>query len=276
MITVGINNGIKSANSTGTLITGEIKEAFKEAFDLILPFKCAVCGKVSDTESRFPDYSDLYGQLYDAGPELHICGQCLSSLVIQDEDHSWFYCLSNPVENDPCPGLALYLPFSYEGIVEKIIPKIKFGRQKELARLFGVILGSALQKEQFTADLVVPIPLSGHRLKERGFNQAGEIAYPVAKMNNLPYAEDCLIRKRDTGRQSEIRDIRLREANVTGAFAVNDAWDVTDLKVIVIDDVATTGSTLHEAALALYKAGASKVLCVAFAGNRQVKNAEPF
>ena len=257
-------------------MAGEIKEAFKDSFDLILPFKCAVCGRVSDTESRFRDYADLYGQLYGAKPELHICGQCLSSLVIQDEDHRWFYCLSNPVENDQCPGLALYLPFSYEGIVEKIIPKIKFGRQKELARLLGVILGSALKKEQLTADLVVPVPLSGQRLEERGFNQAGEMAYPVAVMNDLPYAEDCLIRKRDTGRQSEIRDIWQRAANVTGAFAVNDAWDVPGLKVIVIDDVATTGSTLHEAALALYKAGASKVMCVAFAGNRQVKNTEPF
>ena len=62
-----------------------------------------------------------------------------------------------------------------------------------------------------------------------------------------------------------------RAANVSGAFGVSGSWDVTGITVIVADDVATTGSTLHEAALALYKAGASKVLCIAFAGNRQDK-----
>ncbi|MCR5327901.1 MAG: ComF family protein, partial [Saccharofermentans sp.] len=85
-----------------------------------------------------------------------------------------------------------------------------------------------------------------------------------------------LIRTKDTNRQAEIRDANERANNVTGAFAVSDDWDVTGLTVLLVDDVATTGSTLHEAATAIKKAGADKVLCVAFAGNRQVKNAEPF
>ena len=57
---------------------------------------------------------------------------------------------------------------------------------------------------------------------------------------------------------------------------MNGEWDVTGLTVILADDVATSGSTLHEAATALYRAGAEKVLCVAFAGNRSIRNAEPF
>ena len=67
-----------------------------------------------------------------------------------------------------------------------------------------------------------------------------------------------------------------RANNIKGAFEVSDKWDVTGLTVAVVDDVATSGSTLHEAALVLYKAGAAKVLCVAFAGNRMLKNSEPF
>ena len=89
-------------------------------------------------------------------------------------------------------------------------------------------------------------------------------------------AENCLVRTRDTGRQSDINDINKRAGNVRGAFEVSSNWDVTGLRVVVVDDVATTGATLHEAAKVLYKAGAAKVLCVAFAGNRNVKNAEPF
>ena len=64
--------------------------------------------------------------------------------------------------------------------------------------------------------------------------------------------------------------------NVSGAFGVNDKWDVSGLTVALVDDVATTGATLHEAAKELYKAGAKKVLCIAFAGNRKTKNAEPY
>ena len=81
---------------------------------------------------------------------------------------------------------------------------------------------------------------------------------------------------RNTDRQTELKGNLARISNVTGAFETSDEWDLTGMTVIVADDVATTGFTLHEAAAALYEAGASKVLCVAFAGNRQVKNSEPF
>ena len=257
-------------------VSESIRHAFKGAMDLILPYKCAVCGGVSDSEERFGDYNRLYGELYGGRHDLHICGKCLSALNPIEESRRCFLCLSNPVENDPCPGLPLYMPFPYRGIVEQAVPKIKFGRKNSLARLFGAILGSYVVNEGIKADLIVPVPLSEERLAERGFNQAYEIAYPVSKMAGIPISDDCLIRTRDTGRQSEIRDIGKRAVNVRGAFEVSGTWDVTGLTVIVVDDVATTGATLHEAAKVLYKAGADKVLCIAFAGNRTVKNAEPF
>ena len=268
--------GVSFKTSAEKTVSQEIREAFKGAVDLILPYRCQICGNVSDTGNRFESYNRLYKEVFGSEADLHICGKCLSSLIIQDEDKRWMLCLSDPIERDPVPGLPLYMPFPYKGLVEQAVPKIKFGRQIEIARFFGCILGSCLIKEGVRADLVVPVPLSSQRLKERGFNQAGEIAYPVARLIGIPYAEDCLIRTKDTLRQSELKDKTVRSANVDGAFIVSDNWDVTGLKVIVTDDVATTGSTLHEAAKTLRKAGASKVLCVAFAGNRQVKNAEPF
>ena len=264
------------ADSARTVFPGEIRQAVKGAIDLILPYRCAVCGSVSDTEGRFEDYRRLHRRIFGEESDLHICGRCLSSLNVQDEDRRWLLCLSDPVENDPDPGLALYMPFAYEGIPERAIPKIKFGRRKELARLFGCILGSLLSGEGIRADIVMPVPLSTKRLRERGFNQAGEIAYPIARLNNILYADDCLVRTRNTLKQTELQGRLERVSNVTGAFEVSGNWDITGLRVILVDDVATTGSTLHEAAMALYRAGASKVLCVAFAGNRQVRNAEPF
>ena len=257
-------------------IPNEIREAFKGAVDLILPFKCPICGEVSDSEGRFSNYENLYSSIYGSKSELHICGKCLSGLNINDEDCRWFLCLSDPVENDPCPGLPLFMPFTYKGFVERAVPKIKFSKKQELARLFGIILGSCFKEEDIRADLIVPIPLSEERLEERGFNQAAEIAFPLSKINGILFAAECLVRVRDTKRQAEITDKGKRANNVKGAFEVSDKWDVAGLTVVVVDDVATTGATLHEAAKVLYKAGAAKVLCVAFAGNRAVKNAEPF
>ena len=182
-----------------TDISNTIREAFEGATDLILPFRCLICGNAADTEERFENYECLYKAVFGKESELHICGKCLSALNISDEDLRWFLCLSNPVENDPCPGLPLFMPFPYKGILEKVIPGIKFGKKTELARMLGIILGSCVRNEGISADLIVPIPLSEARLEERGFNQAYEICYPAAKINGIPSAEDCLIRTRDTG-----------------------------------------------------------------------------
>ena len=263
-------------NANLSTIQKGIREAIKDAFDLILPYRCAICGNASDTEDRFTGYDKLYKDIYGIDPDLHICGKCLSSFNILEEDRRWSLCLSDPVENDICPGLALYMPFTYQGIAGRVVPRIKFGKKKELARFLGCLLGSCIYGEDIRADLMVPIPLSPERLADRGFNQAEEIAYPAAKLNNIVFADDLLVRIRDTKRQSELRNNTVRAKNVAGAFEVSGLWDVTGMTIVIVDDVVTTGATLHEAAAALYKAGAAKVLCVAFAGNRYVKNAEPF
>ncbi len=254
----------------------EIRAILKKASGLILPYRCAVCGKASDTEDRFSSYDRLYEELYGEEADLHICGKCLSSISILDETGRWSLCLSNPVANDPCPGLPLYMPFAYQGTVKRAVKNIKFGKKIKLARFFGCLLGSCLAGERIGADIVVPIPLSPERLAERGFNQAAEIAYPVAGINGLRFADDVLLRNRDTKRQAEIKNNNDRAVNVSGVFDVNGSWDVTGMSVMIVDDVATSGATLHEAAEVLYRAGAFKVMCVAFAGNRHIKNAEPF
>lgn len=254
----------------------ELRSVFKKASGLILPYRCAVCGKASDTEDRFSGYDRLYKELYGEETDLHICGKCLSAINILDETGRWSLCLSDPVANDACPGLPLYMPFAYQGTVKNAVRKIKFGKKIELARFFGCLLGSCLAGEKIGADIVVPIPLSPERLAERGFNQAAEIAYPVAGINGLLFAGDVLIRNRDTKRQAEIRNNNDRAVNISGAFDVNGSWDLKGMSVMIVDDVATSGATLHEAAEVLYRAGAYKVLCVAFAGNRHIKYSEPF
>ena len=248
----------------------------KETLDFIFPERCCICGKLADADDRFSQYDDFCEAFGGESSELHICGKCLSSFVPYEPEKRWMFCLSNPYEGDPFAGLALYMPMAYEGQVKRAIPIIKFARNPVLACFFGCLLGSYLKSDGVSADLIVPVPLSPERMRERGFNQAAEIAKPVAAILGIPFAGDVLCRTRNTDRQTELKGNLARISNVTGAFETSDEWDLTGMTVIVADDVATTGFTLHEAAAALYEAGASKVLCVAFAGNRQVKNSEPF
>lgn len=241
----------------------------KETLDFMFPACCSVCGGLADADDRFSQY-----EVRPAG--FHICGKCLSSLAPCEPDKRWLFCLSDPYDGDLYPELPLYLPFAYEGAVKRAIPRIKFGKRSCIAEFFGCLLGSFMKSDSIHADLVVPVPLSPSRLKERGFNQAAEIARPVAAILGIPYVDDVLHRSRNTHRQTELKGTQARIANVTQAFAVTEEWDLTGMTVMVVDDVATTGFTLHEAAAALYEAGAEKVLCVAFAGSRQAKMTEPF
>ncbi|MBO4450522.1 MAG: ComF family protein [Clostridiales bacterium] len=264
--------GIKTLKGGVSLVSSYLKETLEFMF----PPCCVICGKVADADDRFSKY-DLFSRAYCGRPsELHICGKCLSSFTPNEPDRRWLLCLSNPFDGDPCPGLPLYMPMAYEGTVKRAMPIIKFGKKAELAALFGCLLGTFMKTDQVHADLIIPVPLSPSRLKERGFNQAAEMAKPASAILGIPYAGDVLYRKRDTKRQTELKGNLARIANVTGAFGVSEEWDLTGMTVIVADDVVTTGFTLHEAASALYEAGAEKVLCVAFAGNRQAKNAEPY
>lgn len=237
----------------------------KAAFDMILPPKCSVCGNVlkSNEDSIF-------------GVSSTICFRCLRQIVPVSSVNRWLICLSEPYSGDPIPDLVLFMPFVYTGFFSRAIPIVKFARCKELAVLLGAILGEIVKTEGIAADLIVPVPLSKERLSERGFNQAEIISQKVSESIKIPLVSDCLFRGRNTLRQTEITDINLRISNVSGAFFVNENWSVDGLTIILIDDVVTTGFTIHEAALALIESGAERVICIALAGNRLIKNADAY
>ena len=240
---------------------------FRKAVDTILPPKCSVCSKLAAS-------SEEIGISLPEG--MNLCFDCLSDIVPNPVDKRWMLCLSEPYSEDPYPSLALYMPFNYEGFFSRAVPVMKFQSRREIASFMGNILGELMKSDGITGDLIVPVALSRARLLERGFNQAGAIAESVSFVMGIPAAEDVLIRTRETLRQTEIVDKMNRGANVDRAFAVNDEWDIKGNKIILIDDVATTGNTLHSAAQALYEAGAASVLCCAVCGNRYSSNAEVF
>ena len=169
-------------------------------------------------------------------------------------------CLREPPPLDACHCAVAYgYPWS------TLVGQFKFQGQAGWARAFAMLMRSApwVEPALEDADVVLPIPLSPERLSERGFNQAHELARLLA-----PARTDAslLLRIRPTAVQSAL-DRRAREANVKGAFALDpmrpDA--VRGRKVVLVDDVMTSGASLHAAAQVLRAAGASHVAAVVLA-----------
>ncbi len=151
---------------------------------------------------------------------------------------------------------AAYSFGTYDGTLRELIHLFKYSRVKPLAAPLGRLIASAIPHDQ-TFDLVVPVPLHWRRKLERGFNQSELLAGAVARRYGLQPA-NVLRRKRSTSAQAGLSNAK-RRVNVAGAFLVRRKPEVESRKVLLIDDVMTTGATLAACAAALKRAGARSV-----------------
>ena len=115
------------------------------------------------------------------------------------------------------------------------------------------------------ADMVVPVPLWKEKEKKRGFNQAALMAESFSKVTGIPYDESVIMRIRDTAPQSSLRKHQ-RDVNIRSAFKVTDENKVKGRKILLLDDIYTTGSTVRECAKNFYVNGAKAVMYIALAG----------
>lgn len=112
--------------------------------------------------------------------------------------------------------------------------------------------------------ILIPIPLHKKKLRRRGYNQAAELARELGRLLNLLVIDNCLIRTKQTLAQVDLPESQRKE-NVRGAFSVGGAYKIKNQKILLVDDVYTTGSTMEEAAQVLKKAGAEQVWGIAIA-----------
>lgn len=219
----------------------------------LLPAPCLGCGR----------------PLPATGAALGLCGTCRGSLAplpreacavcarplaahALPADYRCGACRQRPPAFDRL--LALW---SYRPPLDAVVRGLKFGRLDYLGRHLAAALAEALGDRLAGCDRVVPVPLHWRRRLARGYNQAERIARPLAGRLGLPYAP-ALARRRATPPQSLLgRDDRL--ANLRKAFRVPRPERVRDLRILLVDDVATTGATLDAAAAALKNAGAAAV-----------------
>lgn len=164
-------------------------------------------------------------------------------------------CASRPRAFDRARAACLYDENSRD-----LILKLKHADRTDLAGLAAAWLSRAARPLIADADLIVPTPLHRWRLMKRRYNQAAEIARPLARLSGLSYLPDALVRVRDTESQGG-KSASGRRRNMAGAFAVPIARrkQVEGRRILLVDDVLTTGATAHACARALKGAGAASV-----------------
>jgi ComF family protein len=174
-------------------------------------------------------------------------------------DHDGRYC-------EGCEHLRLvglkrtYAAGTYEGSLRRAICRFKYGRKPHLAKALGPILARRLRGE-FTGDApetVVAVPLHPARVRDRTFDQAALLASHVARQLGIPLVNGAIRRVRDTPPLAH-RNREQRSDAVKGAFAVVAPDLIAGNRVLLVDDVMTTGATCSECALALKRAGAKEV-----------------
>lgn len=220
-----------------------LQRLFLHVADTLLPPTCHVCGA---TAQGVPVCADCLDELPRAGADAcPVCALPSTAGLCCGE------CLRQPPAFD-----ATTACFAYAFPVDSMLLALKYQYRLGLAGFFAGELGRAAGDLAGRVDVVLPMPLHPRRLAERGFNQAVEIARPLAQASGLALELTAVRRVRNTGVQAGLgRAARLR--NPVGAFESSDA--VKGLRVLVVDDVMTTGATLNALADCLKRQGASRV-----------------
>ena len=209
----------------------------------VLPQDCFLCGAASREALLCDGCSNDLPRL----PALH-CPVCA---LPTPQGETCGACLKRPPHFD-----ATLACFSYDFPVDQLIQALKYRHRLAVSGYLANALLAASPRPSLAADLVLALPLSAQRLRQRGFNQALEIARPLARHLGLPLPLDGYRRVIDTAPQATL-PWKERHKNMQGAFECD--LDFSGKAVIVVDDVMTTGATLNEFARTLKKHGAAKV-----------------
>jgi len=151
----------------------------------------------------------------------------------------------------------------FEGVLRKVVHRFKYYGRTALAVPLGDLMAAYWVQHPMPADVIVPVPLHADRLRERGYNQAALLAHEMVHRVGLVVDEQTLVRQRATAPQVEL-DARQRRENVRDAFRCSSNG-LVGKRVLLIDDVCTTGATLEACAVVLYEGGARSVQALTLA-----------
>lgn len=220
--------------------------------DLLYPRRCPVCDEaLAPGQYICPECRESLVRI--KGPCCYRCGKGLN-------DDSQEYCLDcSRGRHIYDRGLSLY---DYPS-VSKTIYRFKYSNRSEYSKYLGIEMARHLGPQilSWKPDLIIPVPLHKKKIQKRGYNQSALLAKELSRCLGLPYSDSLVIRARNTVPMKELSGSE-RQINLKNAFIVRDN-DVKLRKVVIVDDIYTTGSTIDAIARVLKEAGVEKVFFVA-------------
>ncbi len=247
-----------SAKSIGLQLASQLQGMYETAITFLYPAECRVCeGFLAVTSMPY------------------ICADCWRD--IQFLEPPWCDICGTPGVNGLCDTCAISPPrygqlrtvAVYQTALQEAVQLFKFGGKKRfgtgkglkgLARHLLQLINAHIPADCAIAtyDFILPIPIHKKRLQERGFNQATLLAKGIAKVEGVPVLTDELVRKRYTVAQSSL-DSAARQQNIVGAFEVRNPDIISGKRLLLIDDVFTTGATIREAVSELWTADPAEI-----------------
>jgi len=237
-------------------LAGTLRRFCAGVLDLLLPPRCLGCGITVPAPGT-------------------LCVACWRSITFLGAPCC--ACCGYPFDFDPgtgglCAACLAHPPvfdraraaMRYDDASRSLVLALKHGDRLHLAPTLAQWMRRAGSELLADADLLIPVPLHWTRLFARRHNQAAVLALAIAKSDGSAVATTCLVRRRRTPSQGR-KSAAARQRNVAGAFAIRRPEDVQGKRIVLIDDVFTTGATVEECARVLKRAGAARVDVLAVA-----------
>jgi ComF family protein len=227
---------------------------------LVFPAPCRICKCMLDTGSRIPFCHKCLDaiQVPLREPLCSKCGRPIVSTAVTEGISLplCHICRSGVYAFDMARSFGAYTPR-----MSRAILLLKYGNVTPLGSWFAQLLAYSIRKQlpDFNFEAVVPVPLDRARYRERGYNQAELIAKPLARILGIPFRSYLLVRTRPRPNHMRLTR-RERWETVRGAYALYERAPVDKLRVLLVDDVFTTGATLDACSRALKVAGAARVV----------------
>lgn len=247
---------------------GFLRKASENFIGLIFPSRCIICERPTDSSrhSRLcvehageiiavepPVCSKCGRKMFGVSVERLLCEDCRSTRVYYDAGYSPYLYRRKEETDRPRP-------------LSELIRLFKYGKGRHLRSFLGGLLLNYVREhaDMSQYDAIVPVPLHWRRYFSRGFNQATDLARPLSRHFRISILKRSLRRVRHTRPQVSLPP-KERKSNIVNAFKVTRPARVAGKKLLLIDDVITTGATLNECARVLKDAGASEVTILTLA-----------
>ncbi len=257
---MGESSSFPSTRASRRGVREWLAEASDGVVSVFFPAGCRICDELLTRASRVPFCEECLGSFQaPTVKRCEVCGQALEFQSMSSSEEEPLVCRACQQKTYAFERARSY--GIYDGPLVRAILLLKWERMEPLGAWFAQRLAELVRTEiaLLAADVVVPVPLHRERERERGYNQAGLISKPLAQELCLPHRAVLLVRTRPRPNK-QVLSLEERWESVRGAFATRPGSQVDNKRVLLVDDVMTTGATLDACARALLESGAKSVI----------------